>query len=361
MNWLRAIPGWEKGTYYVRWLQELSLTKKLFVVYSIFAVYFLLYHESHLPILWMVGLAFIGYIVSAFLFWGIAFAYQSLESKKQLPDILVQVGLAKPTNVLVPWIETIYFFLSIFICYVSGFFANRSGILFVSVYSGVVLLLRLLNDKLYYKIGFLGILVLASGLGSFKSLQATEGWVAYMMLKPDFKEADLTNWKFDESERLLYNNDIHLSFKLPEDFYFHNPKDLSFEDKTGTGQIAGIISSSETDPNRYPYIKIFYYPETFTRFEEYVAGFKKYIEIKEKRGDIEEVNELTPENFGDKFIGQCWTYYDVLRPRYAKTGIFVYDDKNQSDTLLIQIAESLIKGRKHEESTEFILNNVRRD
>ncbi|MFB5650297.1 hypothetical protein ACE5IS_06605 [Leptospira wolffii] len=358
---LSRIPGWEKGTVLVRRLQELSLTSKLFLVYSVFAVYFLLYHESHLPLFWMISLSLVGYFASTFFFWLIVFAYRRLETRVVLPAIFAEVGISRPTTALVPWMEGGLFLISVLICYITGFFDNRSGILFFAVYSLGVVFLRLIEDKLFYKIGLLGILVLAAGLISFKALQLSETWVAYVLFKPAFEEKNAEDWKFDEQERIVSNAEFGIHFKLPEDFYFHNPKNLNLEDKTGVGQIIGAISSSDTDPSRYPSIRIFYFPHRYQNEDQLVSDFKKYLDLLTKRGDIQEVNELESETLNGRYVGKFWTLYDVLRPRYAKMGMFSLAHQNRSDTFMFVIAESLIKNRRHEESIESILTSVNVD
>ncbi|WP_246048777.1 hypothetical protein [Leptospira sarikeiensis] len=317
------------------------------------------YHEAHLPLLWMIGLALIGYLVSGILFWGIVFAFRKLETKIVLPAIFAEVGIERPTIKLVPWVEAGFFAFSILGCLLTGFFENRSGILFFSVYAVGVLSARLIDNKAYYKIGLLGILVLASGLISFKSLQRAEIFVAYSMFKPDFEQKDLSKWNFVEAERLLQNEDLKLSIHLPEDFYFHNPQNLNLEDKTGIGQIAGIISSSDSDPNRYPVVRIFFVPFRFDDDSELLSQFKKILDLQLQRGDIQELNELERESFEDRYYGTFWTFYDVLRPRYAKTGMFFLAKHKQPYSLVFIVDESLIKGRKHEESIEKILSSVK--
>lgn len=330
-------------------------------MYSVFAVYFLLYHESHLPLFWMVSLATVGYIVSGIFFWGIVFTYRKLEAKVVVPAIFAEVGISRPTTALVPWIEAGIFIAAIAICYVTGFFENSSGILFFAIYSIGVIFLRLIRDKLFYKIGLLGVLVLAAGLFSFKALQLSETWAAYVLFKPAFEEKKADDWRFDSNERIVSNPDLQISFKLPEDFYFHNPKDLNLEDKTGVGQIVGAISTSDSDPNRYPSIRIFYFPNQFQNDEQLVSEFKKYMELLVSRGDIQEVNELESEVLGDRYVGKFWTFYDVLRPRYAKMGMLSLSDKKRPDTFLFIVTESLIKNRRHEEPVEALLNSVKID
>ncbi|TGM97555.1 hypothetical protein [Leptospira dzoumogneensis] len=359
INSFPKIPGWEKRTALSRKLQELSLTKKLFLVYSVFALYFLFYHEAHLPLFWMVGLALIGYLVSGILFWGIVFSFRKLETKIVLPAIFAEVGIERPTIKLVPWVEVGFFAFSVLACWLTGFFENRSGILFLLVYAAGVLSARLIDNKTYYKIGLLGLVILASGLISFKSLQKAEIFVAYSMFKPDFEQKDLSRWNYIEENRTLHNEDLKLSIHLPEDFYFHNPQNLNMEEKTGIGQIAGIISSSDSDPNRYPAIKIFFVPFRFDDESELLSEFKKFLDLQVQRGDIQELNELEREVFEDRYYGTFWTFYDVLRPRYAKTGMFFLAKHKQPYSLVFIIDESLIKGRRHEESVEKILSSVK--
>ncbi len=306
----------------------------------------------------MIALSLVGYISSGIFFWGMVFAYRKLEARVVVPAIFAEVGILRPTTELVPWVEASLFLISILICFVTGFFENRSGILFFVVYSVGVIFLRLIEDKLFYKIGLLGVLILAAGLFSFKALQLSETWVAYVLFKPAFEEQKVDDWKYDETTRILLNSDLRISIKLPEDFYFHNPKDLNLEDKTGVGQIVGAISTSDSDPNRYPSIRIFYFPHRFDDDAQLVGEFKKYLDLLLNRGDIQEVNELESETFEDRYVGKFWTFYDVLRPRYAKMGMLAFSENEGTDTFLFIISESLIKNRRHEESVEKILSSV---
>ncbi|ASV09426.1 hypothetical protein B2G50_13445 [Leptospira interrogans serovar Canicola] len=119
-------------------------------------------------------------------------------------------------------------------------------------------------------------MILTGGLLSFKILQQGEILTSYFLLKPTWEQKELTNWEYNLESRVLRNSNIQIQLSLPEDFYFHNPKNLTLKDQTGTGQIAGIISSSETDPNRYPSIRIFNFPEPFLEIDKIKPEFVKF-------------------------------------------------------------------------------------
>ncbi|EMF83082.1 hypothetical protein LEP1GSC188_2099 [Leptospira weilii serovar Topaz str. LT2116] len=50
MKWLLKIPGWKKLQSFLMKLQELSFLRKLYLVYSVIGISFLILHENHLPI-----------------------------------------------------------------------------------------------------------------------------------------------------------------------------------------------------------------------------------------------------------------------------------------------------------------------
>lgn len=85
------------------------------------------------------------------------------------------------------------------------------------------------------------------------------------------------------------------------------------------------------------------------------------MDLSVNQGDMIEVHELGEENFEKKMDGVFWTYYDNLRPRYAKTGFFIVSGNQFPDSFLFHISESLVKGKVHEEPVERILRGFKRE
>ncbi|MBM9576737.1 hypothetical protein JWG45_06165 [Leptospira sp. 201903070] len=365
MKLLQKIPGWKKLQTFRLKLQELSFLRKLFLIYSLVGISFLILHESHLPVFFIFILVLGAYGVASAFFFLISFAFGKLLKEESVKQYQIGPDSAKAIDttriVLNPIVEAGVFVSCILLLLVTDFYSNRSGIFFIALYSAVGLTLRFLESTVFYRIFLLGLLVLTGGLLSFKTLQKAEILTSYILFKPNWEEKELTNWEYDAESRLVKNSDIQVQITLPEDFYFHNPKNLTLKDQTGTGQIAGIISSSETDPNRYPSIRIFYFPEPFLEIDKIRPEFQKFLDLAINQGDMIEVHELGEENFEKRMDGVFWTYYDNLRPRYAKTGFFISSGDKLPDSLLFHISESLVKGRQHEESVEKILQSVKRE
>ncbi|RHX92212.1 hypothetical protein [Leptospira stimsonii] len=365
MKLLQKIPGWKKLQTLRSKLQELSFLRKLFLIYSTVGISFLVLHESHLPLFFIIILVFGAYVVATCFFFLISFAFGKLLKEESIKQYQIGPDSAKTIDttriVLNPITETIVFVACILLLLLTDFYSNRSGIFFIAVYSCVGLAFRFLESTVFYRIFLLGLLVLVGGLLSFKTLQKAEILTSYILFKPNWEEKELTNWSYDSESKVVKNEDIKVQLTLPEDFYFHNPKNLTLKDQTGTGQIAGIISSSETDPNRYPSIRIFYFPEPFLEIDKIKPEFQKFLDLAINQGDMVEVHELGEENFEKRMDGVFWTYYDNLRPRYAKTGFFISSGDKLPDSLLFHISESLVKGRQHEESVEKILQSVKRE
>ncbi|TGK27972.1 hypothetical protein EHQ12_14040 [Leptospira gomenensis] len=365
MKLLRKIPGWEKLQSSLVKLQELSFLRKLYLVYSIVGICFLYIHENHLPFLFILMLVAGAFAVATLLFFLISYAFGKLQKEKIRKKYQIGPDSAEAydtkTIVLNPIVEIGIFLICIGLLFFTDFYSNRSGIFFVSVYCGVGIALRFLESDVFYRISLLGLMVLTAGLFSFKVLQHAEILTAYILFKPNWEQKELTDWTYDSQTRILSNADLHARLTLPEDYYFHNPKNLSLKDQTGTGQIAGIVSSSETDPNRYPSVRIFYFPEPFLELDKIKPEFQKFLDLAINQGDMTEVHELGEENFEKKMDGVFWTYYDNLRPRYAKTGFFIVSGEKLPDSFLLHVSENLVKGRSHEEVVEKILQSFKRE
>ncbi|TGN00937.1 hypothetical protein [Leptospira yasudae] len=365
MKWLQKIPGWKKLQFFLKKLQELSFLQKLYLVYSVIGVSFLILHESHLPVLFILILVLGAYAVATGFFFLISFAFGKLLKEESVKKYKIGPDSATTYDairiLLNPIVEAGVFVSCILLLFFTDFYSNRSGIIFIAVYCGVGFILRFLDSSVFYRITLLGLMVLTGGLLSFKALQQAEILTSYLLFKPTWEQKELTNWSYDSESRTLKNSDIQVQFSLPEDFYFHNPKNLTLKDQTGTGQIAGIISSSEIDPNRYPSIRIFYFPEPFLEIDKIKPEFLKFLDLAINQGEMIEVHELGEENFEKRMDGVFWTYYDNLRPRYAKTGFFIASGDKLPDSFLFHISESLVKGRTHEEAVEKILQSFKRE
>ncbi|WP_061231107.1 hypothetical protein [Leptospira weilii] len=365
MKWLLKIPGWKKLQSFLMKLQELSFLRKLYLAYSVIGISFLILHENHLPIFFILLLVAGAYLIATIFFFVISFAFGKL--LKQEPIKKYKIGPNSATTydavriLLNPIAEGIVFISCILSLFFTDFYSNRSGVIFIAVYCVIGFILRFLESTVFYRISLLGLMVLTAGLLSFKALQQAEMLTSYLLFKPTWEQKELTNWNYDSESRVLKNLDIQIQLSLPEDFYFHNPKNLTLKDRTGTGQIAGIISSSETDPNRYPSIRIFYFPEPFLEIDKVKPEFVKFLDLSVNQGEMIEVHELGEENFERRMDGVFWTYYDNLRPRYAKTGFFIASGNKLPDSFLFHISESLVKGRVHEESVEKILQGFKRE
>lgn len=210
-------------------------------------------------------------------------------------------------------------------------------------------------------------LLLSNGLLSFVALQKMEIFTAYTLFKSRFQftEVDLSGWEWKENNRELSNLSIPIRLKVPEQMYFHNPKDLGLKESTGSGQIAGILSSSDHDPNSYPFVRIFFFPAHIPVNEsEIKEEVLKFIDFQEKQGEMEEINEIQP-NRDIKFYGRIptnafWTFFDIIRPRYAKTGFYFLQAPSGSKVLL-HITENLVKGEYHEQNIQDILQSINLD
>lgn len=222
-----------------------------------------------------------------------------------------------------PFAEITVFIFCIISLFFTDFYSNRSGVIFIVVYCSIGFILRFLESTVFYRISLLGLMILTGGLLSFKILQQGEILTSYLLFKPTWEQKELTNWEYNLESRILRNSNIQIQLSLPEDFYFHNPKNLTLKDQTGTGQIAGIISSSETDPNRYPSIRIFYFPEPFLEIDKIKPEFVKFLDLSVNQGEMVEFTRVRRREFRKRMDGVFWTYYDNLRPRYAKTGFLL--------------------------------------
>lgn len=320
---------------------------KLLAAYVLLTMPALIWHERHLPFFTIFILSVGALAVGSLLF---------LLSTKLYSKIL-EHGFH-------PFYEAIAIALFLLGLGMSGFLDNRGGRVFLSILALLAFILRFARVRMYYSLILLGMILLANGLVSFVALQKMEVFAAYHLFRSRFQftEVDLSDWRLADDTRILTNRSIPIRLRLPDDMYFHNPKDLDLKDKTGAGQIAGILSYSDRDPTVYPSIRIFFFPvyvpvDDSALKEEVI----KYIQFLEKRGEVEEVNEIQPNRdfrFENRIPRNAfWTFFDIIRPRYAKMGYYFLETKTGSRVLL-HITENLEKGKYHETLVQSILDSI---
>lgn len=323
---------------------SLSFLTKIICAYTLLAVPFLYNHESHLPLMVVLILITTTLIVSILTF------FVSIITLKYMFR-----------HDFVFWQEVLYLVAIMGIVYAFGFLDNQAGIIFLFFVLLFLLFYRMIRGVVYYRIILVGMALFVNGLLTFKYLQFSEVYLFNRTFEEKYvtNKIDLTQWIYDESTRTLKNQAIPITLKLPKDYFFHNPKDLQMKEKTGTGQIAGILSSAETDPNRYPFVRLFYVPlyikvDVNTIHDEYTT----ILDFEKHQGNIEEIKNLGEHIHNEKkWSGNFWTFYDILRPRYSKTGFYIYTLKDGS-FLILDITENLVDQQFHETGIEEILNSI---
>jgi len=302
---------------------------------------FFILHEWHLPWHYITFLTLFAVILGGILIYGTLFLIKTYWNEPYHP--LIELG-----SILV----------FIFALWWSDIFVFRAGKVFFFMFMSLLILVRLLKLEFFVKILLASILLIGNGLISFRGLQGVEIASSYLLFKNKYKfdEVDLNKW--EKTETGYWNEEIKFGFSLTEEFMFYLPKDLELENKTGAGQIAGIIGSSDNDPNRYPYIRIFYFP-SYVPFEldQAIQDISLLLKMQVSKQEIEDLQEIITEeksiqNLGSKF----WTFYDSLRPRYAKTG-FILIENLSHDKILLHITENLEKGQEHEIGVANILKS----
>jgi hypothetical protein len=326
---------------------SLSFLWKIICIYTILAIPFLYNHESHLPFLVILVLIFTTLIVSLITFF---------------LSILTLKHMFKKDFVF--WQELLYLSIIIGTVYAFGFFDNQAGVIFLVFVLLFFLFYRMVRGVVYYRIILVGMALFVNGLLTFKYLQFSEIYLFNRSFqnKYETKDKDLTNWSFDDKSKILKNEVLRISLKLPKDYFFHNPKDLQMKEKTGTGQIAGILSTGETNPNRYPLVRLFFVPE-FIRVEPATIQeeYNSILDFEKHQGNMEEIKNLGAHQHPEKkWQGNFWTFYDILRPRYSKTGFYIYPLKDGS-FLIIDITENLVENQFHENEIEEILKSITED
>jgi hypothetical protein len=318
-----------------------STTILVVLAYVITSMPFFIYHEWHLPWHYILFLTLFAVLFGGILIYGTLYLIKTYWTNPYHP--LIEIGVVV---------------IFIFALWNSDVFLFRAGKVFFFMFMFVLLLVRALKVDFFLKILIASLLIIGNGLLSFRGLQAVEIASSYILFKNKYKfeEVDLNKWEKTESG--YWNDEIKIGFSLNEEFIFYLPKDLELENKTGAGQIAGLIGSSDTDPNRYPFIRMFYFP-SYVPFELEQASqeISELLKMQVSKQEIEDLQEIVSEektipNLGSKF----WTFYDSLRPRYAKTG-FILIENLSNDKILLHITENLEKGQLHEPGIEAILKS----
>lgn len=263
-----------------------------------------------------------------------------------------------------PSFEIVYVALFLTLIYFVGFLDNAGGGLFLAFILGISLFYRLIKSVVYFRITLIGMAILLNGLLTFKFLQSAEIFLLYQSTRNryEMKEINLNHWKYDEKARRLSNEDIPLYLTLPEGSYFFKPDDLDLKEKTGTGQVAGIVSVSDTNPNLYPYVRLFLIPAYVTvDIDTIRSEISSLIDVAVHRGEMNEIKPIGDQKLlSKKWPGYFWIFYDIIRPRYAKTGFYLMTLKS-GDRILIHMMENIVKGQFHEKEIIELLESISED
>ncbi|EMJ88264.1 hypothetical protein [Leptospira meyeri] len=319
-------------------------SRNLLLLYSIVAIPFFIYHESHLPWHYIFVLCLISLIVGLFI------TYVSL--------YVIQRYWAETFH---PFIELGVVVLFIFSLWLAEVLVFEAGTVFLFLLVAIAFLIRVLRLEEYARLLVAACLIASNALIAFKALQGAEVLSAYLLFKNKYQieEKDLNDWVIKDNNQ-YWNEELQFGFTLPQGFYFFKPEDLSLENKTGAGQIAGLLAFSDQDAERYPFVRIFYFPD-YLGFQENqaIAEFSEFLKIQVSKGDIEDIQEIQQKELEPSIVtSKFWTFFDLLRPRYAKTGFILVETSNH-DKLLFHITENLEKGEIHEQGIREFLSSMR--
>ncbi|MCG6147220.1 hypothetical protein LFX15_02870 [Leptospira levettii] len=329
--------------FFVRFISP-STTRNLLVLYAILVVPFFVYHESHLPWHYVLVLCLVS------LFVGLLITYISL--------YIIQLYWRETFH---PLIEIGVLILFIFALWLADVLIFEAGTVFLFIFVIIAFFIRILQLTEYARLLLAFCLVASNAFISFKALQGAEVLSAYLLFKNKYQieEKNLNNWVIT-NEKEHWNEELQFGFTLPEGMFFYKPDDLTLENKTGVGQIAGLLSFSDHDAERYPFVRIFYFPD-YVGFQkdQAIQEFSEFLKIQVSKGDIEDLQEIQQKEI-EEFIlvSKFWTFYDLLRPRYSKTGFMIIETNNH-DKLLLHITENLEKGEIHESVIREFLASIR--
>jgi|GEM_PF-1805895 len=324
---------------------QIPALASLFAGYTSISVFFYAYHEWHLPWHYIFFLCCFAVLFHSLLFLGIIWiAYQYWKETYH------------------PLYELTAFFGLVVALFFTELLQARLGKLILVSLILLFLLLRVVRQKVLCRILIISISVLTSGLLSFQALQKGEILASYYLYKNKytFEELDFKKWVIG-SEKDFWNPVLEIGFQIsPSGSYFFTPEVLDIKERTGIGQLVGVLSSSENDPNRYPSIRIFYFP-SFVHFgpNEAKKEMQEYLRALVSKREMEDLQEIVSEENQSYILdSKFWTFYDILRPRYAKTGYILLENRNH-DSILLMITENLVKGEKHEDPIQIFLDSIR--
>lgn len=328
------------------WIQKLGNTQKISLIYLLNCFLFIYLHESHLTAGVFALLSISTLLFSVICLILTIFILSFLFEKKNLFwDLLVLLLLLASLFGL-------------------NFLNIRGNLLFIGITAIFALFFLFSRQWLYYRILQIGLAILVNALVSFQFLQTGEVLLFQKLVQNKLiaNQQDYLQWSFDKVNRLLSNSKIPLYLKLPTGLFFHNPKNLTQKDKTGMGQLVGVISTGdERDPNIYPYIRLFILSSHLSARQQLLhSEFGKYLTFLKSRGEISEINYLGTANHAKKkWSGEFWTFYDKLRPRYAKIGYYTMK-LDSKKILLIEIMDNLTKNHPHTKRIETVLESITR-
>lgn len=322
---------------------SLSFLQKILFAYVSISIPFLFYHEKHLPFFAVFILILSTLFISILTFL-----------------VFIQILKFLFKNEFHPIYEILYFGIGIYIVYLFGFLDNQAGIIFLFFLGSIFMFYRILKLRVYYQIILIGVSIFINGLLSFKYLQYSEIFIFNKSLESKYanEKKDFSNWELDEKTNIATNKDIPISILKPEGFYFHNPKDLKQDETTGTGQILGIITDS-IKVNSYPQIRLFYIePLVNVDLSTLKEEFENILNFEKNQGSLEEIKYLAEHEFEKKWKGHFWTFYDIIRPRYSKTGFYLINLKDGS-SIILAITENLVEKEFHEEKINEMLKSIK--
>lgn len=320
---------------------SLNLRTKVLLIYLFILIPFLYFHERHLPI----------WIILVLLIFALIFS------------LILGLMILKILSFLYErefnlWLELGFYFLNFTFYFFIGLFDKRAGIILLIFCVLIYLPFRLQKDRVFYRIAILGTIALTTSLTTFQILRVGEWLLFHLQLKMQQEkiEIDIDSWELDGKK--LSHKEIPMSLYLSENMFFHKPSKTLGEYR-GTGTLLGIISNSDSDPNIYPYIRIYFIPKLFyVDMQTLEVEFEKYLEFEKNQGDIESIQNFGEHTIQERYKGKFWVFYDNLRPKNVKAGFYFIPLKN-SNIILFEIREKLSENEFHVTEIQEILDKMK--
>ena len=259
--------------------------------------------------------------------------------------------------------EIIYLGFCLFFLYSIGLLENRGGKVFLFFIILIFFIFKYLKARVYYRAILFGVAILVNGLLTFQGLSQGEIFFFHFMFKEKYatEKNQFTQWDINTKDRIIRNTEIPLEITLGEGLYFHSIENLDLKEKTGSGEISGIISSAEKDPNAYPYIRIFII-DNYRLIDENTikTEFEDILNFESKRGDLDSIQFLSEHSLENRndWKGLFWSFFDLQRPHYCKAGFYFFNLKN-GNTVILDIREGLLENSFHEENIQKTLESFK--